>query len=294
MVLRRLDAELTRRGLARSREQARELIASGNVIVRGGVATKPATQIEGDVSIVINDQDGVSHYVSRGAHKIIGALDAFSEVRIVGVDCLDAGASTGGFTQVLLERGAARVLAVDVGYGQLAWPLRGDPRVHVMERTNIRNLDPVSLPWAPSVIVADLSFISLTVVLPALISCAKDSAKFLLMVKPQFEVGREHVGDGVIRDDELRVIAVQKVADRARELGLRFRGAVASPLPGPSGNVEYFIWLDRGSPDNPVDRDNVELGPDLNYGNDVNKLNDVNDVNDVNSAIRDAVRQGPC
>jgi len=158
-------------------------------------------------------------------------------------DCLDAGASTGGFTQVLLERGAARVLAVDVGYGQLAWSVRTDERVTVMERTNVRTLAPAGVQFRPSLVVADLSFIPLELVLPALVSVATDDADLVLMVKPQFEVGREAVGDGVVRDPALRRSAVRGVADAAIALGRAVRGVAASPLPGPSGNVEYFLWL---------------------------------------------------
>ena len=249
MVLRRLDAELTRRGLARSRDQARDLITSGYVQVRGTIALKPATQVDGDVSIVVNDIDDGAHYVSRGAHKLLGALEAFADFDISGRDGLDAGASTGGFTQVLLERGIARVLAVDVGYGQLAWPLRVDPRVHLMERTNIRTLSAAEVPWLASVVVADLSFISLRVVLPALVSCSTPSADYLLMVKPQFEVGREAVGEGVVRDPQLRIDAVSSVAGAAVELGMRVKGVAASPIPGPAGNVEYFLWLQHGDQD---------------------------------------------
>ena len=249
MVLRRLDAELTRRGLARSRDQARDLITSGYVQVRGTIALKPATQVDGDVSIVVNDIDDGAHYVSRGAHKLLGALEAFADFDISGRDGLDAGASTGGFTQVLLERGIARVLAVDVGYGQLAWQLRVDPRVHLMERTNIRTLSAAEVPWLASVVVADLSFISLRVVLPALVSCSTPYADYLLMVKPQFEVGREAVGEGVVRDPQLRIDAVSSVAGAAVELGMRVKGVAASPLPGPAGNVEYFLWLQHGDQD---------------------------------------------
>ncbi|CAB4674719.1 unannotated protein [freshwater metagenome] len=257
MVLRRLDAELTRRGLARSRDHARLLITEGNVLVRGTVALKPATQVDSDASIVVNDVDEGAHYVSRGAHKLIGALDAFPDFKVAGRDGLDAGASTGGFTQVLLERGITRVLAVDVGYGQLAWPLRGDPRVHLMERTNVRTLGAEKLPWLASVVVADLSFISLEVVLPALVACSAPTADYLVMVKPQFEVGKEAVGAGVVRDPELRVGAVRSVALAATRLGLRVRGVVASPLPGPAGNVEYFLWLEQVEPG---DRDNGDNG----------------------------------
>ncbi len=243
MARRRLDAELVRRGLARSREHARELIDAGAVRVRGGVASKAATQVEEADPIVIAEAGAADHYVSRGAHKLIGALDAFPLVRVEGRDCLDAGASTGGFTQVLLERGAARVLAVDVGYGQLAWPVRTDPRVTVVERTNVRSLTAEALAFRPSLVVADLSFIPLELVLPALRAVAVDPADFVLMVKPQFEVGRAAVGDGVVRDPLLRASAVRGVAAAAAALGMVVRGVAASPLPGPSGNVEYFLWL---------------------------------------------------
>jgi 23S rRNA (cytidine1920-2'-O)/16S rRNA (cytidine1409-2'-O)-methyltransferase len=257
---RRLDAELTRRGLARSREQARELIASGAVQVRGVAATKPATQVETSAAITVESIG--SGYVSRGAIKLIGALDAFGIVsdddgvdggrdvshalNVEGRRVLDAGASTGGFTQVLLERGAERVLAVDVGYGQLAWSLRVDPRVDLLERTNVRTLNADSVPYAASMVVADLSFISLRTVLPALLACTAPACDYLLMVKPQFEVGRAQVGDGVVRDPQLRTASVLHVVRHAIELGLVLRGVVASPLPGPSGNVEYFVWLERG------------------------------------------------
>ncbi len=248
MARRRLDAELVRRHLARSREHARELIDAGAVRVRGGMATKAATQVEDSDPIVV-DETAADHYVSRGAHKLLGALSAFPEVSISGRLCLDAGASTGGFTQVLLERGAARVLAVDVGYGQLAWSVRTDPRVDVVERTNVRTLTVDALPFRPELVVADLSFISLTVVLPALMEVSLDGADLVLMVKPQFEVGRESIGDGVVRDRDLRVQAVTGVAHRAMDLGLSVRGVAASPLPGPSGNVEYFLWLRKGGGD---------------------------------------------
>jgi 23S rRNA (cytidine1920-2'-O)/16S rRNA (cytidine1409-2'-O)-methyltransferase len=242
---RRLDAELVRRRMARSRDHARELIEAGAVRVRGTVATKPATQVDEADPIVVAEGAPADRYVSRGAHKLIGALDAFPSVEVAGRDCLDAGASTGGFTQVLLERGAARVLAVDVGYGQLAWPIRTDPRVVVMERTNVRSMAPGDLPFPPALVVADLSFIPLELVLPALTSVVTDDADLVLMVKPQFEVGRAAVGDGVVRDPALRASAVRGVADAAAGLGLAVLGVAASPLPGPSGNVEYFLWLHR-------------------------------------------------
>ncbi len=239
----RLDAELVRRGLARSRQQAAELIAAGRISVRGAVASKPATQVETADPLLVTEVATSPDYVSRGAHKLVGALDAFG-VEVTGRRCLDAGASTGGFTDVLLRRGAAEVVAVDVGYGQLAWSVRSDERVTVLDRTNVRTLTPDRVAPAPSVVVADLSFISLTLVLAALASCAAPEADLLLMVKPQFEVGRGRLGSGgVVRDPSLRAEAVLTVAEAARGHGLAVHGVVASPLPGPSGNVEYFLWL---------------------------------------------------
>ncbi len=231
--------------MARSRDHARELIEAGQVLVRGTSATKAATQVDDAEPLVVTAAEAGSPYVSRGAHKLLGALDRFSAVTVAGRECLDAGASTGGFTQVLLERGASRVLAVDVGYGQLAWSLRTDPRVEVLERTNVRHLAPTSVPFASSLIVADLSFIPLELVLPALASVAAETCDFVLMVKPQFEVGKEAVGDGVVRDNFLRESAVLGVARSATARGLGVVDVVASPLPGPSGNVEYFLWLAR-------------------------------------------------
>ena len=251
---RRLDAELVRRGLARSRDHAVELICAGHVRVHGVEAGKPATQVDDTASIVV-DESETSHYVSRGAHKLIGALDAFG-IDVQGRDALDAGASTGGFTQVLLERGVRSVAAVDVGYGQLAWPLRNDPRVHVRERLNVRSLTPDDLPVTPTLIVADLSFISLTMVLPALTQVADPGADLVIMVKPQFEAGRDAVGArGVVTDPRVRADAVLAVAHRAEAEGWGTAGVVASPLPGPQGNVEYFLWLRRDAP--PVQEQDV-------------------------------------
>ncbi|MBB4932461.1 23S rRNA (cytidine1920-2'-O)/16S rRNA (cytidine1409-2'-O)-methyltransferase [Lipingzhangella halophila] len=252
----RLDAELVRRGFARSRGHAAELIGAGHVHVVGLLAGKPATQVSADQAIVVRAPSGEPSYVSRGAHKLIGALDAFG-TDSKGRSCLDAGASTGGFTEVLLRRGAARVVAVDVGYGQLAWPLRNDDRVVVRERCNVRELTPEQVGEPrPDLVVADLSFISLTLVLPALAGCAAPDAEFLLMVKPQFEVGRERVGaGGVVRGSEARADAVRAVAACALELGLGAAGVAASPLPGPAGNVEYFLLLRSGAA--PLDEDRL-------------------------------------
>ena len=244
----RLDAELVRRGLARSRDQAAELIASGRVAVGGQTAAKPASQVSVDAAITVQQVTEEHGYVSRGAHKLAGALTAFGGLTVAGKRCLDAGASTGGFTDVLLRAGAAEVVAVDVGYGQLAWSLRTDPRVTVLDRVNVRTLQPEQVAPPPGLVVADLSFISLTLVLPALVRCAAQDADYLLMVKPQFEVGKDLVGGGVVRDPQLRAAAVAKIAAAAAEHGLGTAGITASPLPGPSGNVEYFLWLRRGAP----------------------------------------------
>jgi 23S rRNA (cytidine1920-2'-O)/16S rRNA (cytidine1409-2'-O)-methyltransferase len=240
---RRLDAELVRRGLARSRQDAADLITAGAVRVDRVVAGKPATQVTGDVAIVVTQ--AAASYVSRGAHKLLEPLDEFG-LDVRARRALDAGASTGGFTQVLLERGAEHVIAVDVGYGQLAWSLQQDPRVTVMDRTNVRHLRPGDLPYAPDLVVADLSFISLTKVLPALAGVAAPQADYVVLVKPQFEVGREQVGKGgVVRDPALHAQAIRGVAAAAAECGLGVAGLTRSPLPGPSGNIEFVMWLRR-------------------------------------------------
>jgi 23S rRNA (cytidine1920-2'-O)/16S rRNA (cytidine1409-2'-O)-methyltransferase len=243
----RLDAELVRRGLARSREAATDLIAAGNVLVGGMPASKSATQVDAQISITLKDD--YSEFVSRGGHKLAGALDKFSQLLVSGKTALDAGASTGGFTDVLLKRGVSKVVAVDVGYGQLAWELQKDERVKILDRVNVRNLTPAQVGDEIDLVVADLSFISLKLVLPALILVAKEGADFLIMVKPQFEVGKEKLGaGGVVRDVHLRKEAVLEVANAAFALALGTLGVVASPLPGPSGNVEYFLWLRKGAP----------------------------------------------
>jgi len=241
----RLDAELVRRGLARSRQQAAELIADGHVLVRGVAATKPATAVETDAPVVVRREDG-PEWASRGALKLLGALAAFEPagLTVAGRRCLDAGASTGGFTDVLLHRGAVRVVAADVGYGQLIWRLRSDDRVQVLDRTNVRSLTPEAIGGQVRLTVADLSFISLRTVLPALTACTEPGGDLLPMVKPQFEVGRRRLGPGgVVREPELRVDALREVTQAAAELGWFPKGAVASPSPGPAGNVEYFVWL---------------------------------------------------
>lgn len=246
----RLDAELVRRGLARSREDAAELIAAGSVKVDGRVAAKPATSVDPASAVTVVADQG-PRYVSRGAHKLLGALTAFGPVglTVAGRRCLDAGASTGGFTDVLLRSGAASVVAVDVGYGQLAWSLQTDDRVTVIDRTNVRSLTPEVIGGPAELTVADLSFISLGLVLPALAACTQIDGDLVPMVKPQFEVGKERLGaGGVVRDPALRTEAVLGVAAAAATMGLGVAGVVASPLPGPSGNVEFFLWLRRDAP----------------------------------------------
>jgi 23S rRNA (cytidine1920-2'-O)/16S rRNA (cytidine1409-2'-O)-methyltransferase len=239
--------------MARSREQAVELITAGRVEVRGVVAHKPATGVEAQTPVrVIVDPDDPA-YASRGGHKLAGALAAFPDLVVAGRRCLDAGASTGGFTDVLLRAGASAVIAVDVGYGQLNWSLRTDPRVSVLDRTNVRSLQAADLGGPVQLTVADLSFISLRLVLPALIACTEPTGDLLPMVKPQFEVGRDRLGSGgVVRDPQLRAEAVADVAAAAADLGWHAVGVARSPLPGPSGNVEYFLWL-RRAPERALD-----------------------------------------
>jgi len=252
----RVDAELVRRGLARSRQQAAELIGAGRVTIDGMPAAKPATAIAVTAALTVEGDDGRS-WVSRGAHKLIGALDAFG-LSVDNRRCLDAGASTGGFTEVLLDRGSREVVAVDVGYGQLAWSLRNDPRVVVLERTNVRELTADAIGGPVDLVVADLSFISLATVLPALTSCASGDADIVPMVKPQFEVGKDRVGaGGVVSDPDLRADAVIAVARRAAELQWQTVGVTASPLPGPSGNVEYFLHP-RSGPDSQLHGERLE------------------------------------
>jgi 23S rRNA (cytidine1920-2'-O)/16S rRNA (cytidine1409-2'-O)-methyltransferase len=245
----RLDAELVRRGLARSREHASELIAAHRVKVSGAVATKPATGVTTDVAIVVAADPDRPDYVSRGGHKLAGALDAFEPAGLAvrGRRCLDAGASTGGFTDVLLRRGAGQVVAVDVGYGQLAWKLQQDDRVAVHDRMNVRELTPGVIGGPVDLVVGDLSFISLEIVLDALVGVTAPDGDLALMVKPQFEVGKDRVGKGgVVRDLGLRAEAVTSVADAAARRGWGARSVTTSPLPGPAGNVEFFLWLRRG------------------------------------------------
>lgn len=246
--LRRLDRELVRRHLATSRSHASQIIVAGRVSVDGRVISKPASQIDPAQAITVVESSQVE-YASRGGYKLAGVLDILGKdaPEISGKRCLDAGASTGGFTDVLLRRGASSVVAVDVGYGQLRWELQQDRRVEVHDRTNIRYLDPQEIGEPAQLIVGDLSFISLKLVIPALVTASTLDAEYLLMVKPQFEVGRERLGaGGVVRDLEDHFLTVMGVILSAADNGLGLKRVAASPLPGPSGNVEYFIYLGRG------------------------------------------------
>ena len=215
---------------------------AGAVRIGGEPARKPGQMVTGHEEFSV---DSGPEYVSRGGVKLANALDAFG-LDVEGRQALDVGASTGGFTDVLLQRGAASVVALDVAYGELHWRLRQDPRVTVLERTNARSLEPEALPYRPNLIVADVSFISLKKVLPAVLAAAAPRFDCLAMVKPQFEAGRGAVGaGGVVREPQHRADAVRRVADAAWALGLGVRGVTASSLPGPAGNVEYFLWLTR-------------------------------------------------
>ncbi|MGH2826499.1 MAG: TlyA family RNA methyltransferase [Actinomycetota bacterium] len=244
----RLDAELVRRGLASSRAEARRAIEQGQVLVKGMPAARVATLVSTGDPIALTGE--VRRFVSRGGDKLDGALNRL-DVVVEKRRWLDAGASTGGFTDRLLKGDAAAVIAVDVGYGQLDWSLRNDERVTVLERTNVRSLTPGDLPWRPDGVVADLSFISLTLVLEALDAVVEPDGDFVLMVKPQFEVGKAKIGrGGVVRDPRLWTEAVERVVASGAGRGLVLAGATASDVVGPAGNREFFVHLSRRGPHN--------------------------------------------
>jgi 23S rRNA (cytidine1920-2'-O)/16S rRNA (cytidine1409-2'-O)-methyltransferase len=236
----RIDAVLAERGLFPSRTAAAVGVRAGAVWVGpdGPVALRPSQLIEPEAVLIV---DGGPRFVSRGGIKLENALDAL-DIDVEGRDCLDVGASTGGFTDCMLQRGAARVAAVDVAYGQIDLSLRKDPRVTVIERHNARELEPGDLPFGPGLATIDVSFISLAKLLPAVANCLATSGEILAMVKPQFELGRERVGKGVVRDPTDRREAILGVALAAHELGLPIRGFASSGLPGPKGNRETFVW----------------------------------------------------
>lgn len=239
----RLDKLLVVRGLAQSRERARALILAGQVVVGHHTVDKAGAQVSTDVSLRLKGED--IPYVSRGGLKLEKALDAFS-VDVTGKVAMDVGASTGGFTDCLLQRGAARVYAVDVGYGQLAWSLRQDSRVVNLERTNIRHLQPQALPEKPSLAVIDASFISLEKVLPATLGLLTDQAEIVALIKPQFEVGRGAVGKGgVVRDASQHQAVVERIRQLSEQLGCQVLGVTESPILGPKGNREFLIYLSK-------------------------------------------------
>ena len=239
----RLDRLLVDLGLAASRERAQRLILAGEVLVGDRPATKPGTMVAADAPLRLRRPP--SDYVSRGGEKLAGALDAFG-LEVAGQVALDVGASTGGFTDCLLRRGARRVFALDVGYGQLAWTLRQDARVTVLERINARRLEASMLGEAPDLATVDVSFISLALVLPAVAAALQPAGSVVALVKPQFEAGRGQVGKGgVVRDPTVRAAAVARIRDEAQTLGLTVRGESDSVLAGPKGNREVFLWLAR-------------------------------------------------
>jgi 23S rRNA (cytidine1920-2'-O)/16S rRNA (cytidine1409-2'-O)-methyltransferase len=241
----RLDQALVARGLARSRTHAASLISEGKVSSAGQVLSKASLQVEDskDLAVEHTEQDS---YVSRAGHKLAGALDAFPAITVAGKRCLDAGASTGGFTDVLLRRGAAHVVAVDVGHGQLVPQLRDDPRVEVHEGLNVRYMSAADIGGPVALTVADLSFISLTLVVLPLALSTEPGGDLVLMVKPQFEIGKDRLGrTGVVNSERERRMAVEKVANAALDAGVDLCGLAASPLPGQDGNVEYFLWIKR-------------------------------------------------
>ena len=236
----RLDVLLVERGLVPSREQAHALILAREVLVNGVAATRPAVVVALDAAVEVRT---AAPFVSRGGEKLAGALDA-AGVDVRGRRCLDVGASTGGFTDCLLQRGAAHVVAVDVGYGQIAQRLRDDPRVDVRERTNARTMAPLGdlVDFA----TVDVSFISLTLVLPAVIASLRVGGDVFALVKPQFESSRDEVGKGgVVRDERVHAACIARVALWSIEHGLRVRGVFRSPLLGPAGNMEFFLWLHK-------------------------------------------------
>jgi len=248
---RRLDSELVRRGLATSRTEAQEAVRAGLVRVRGTVATKSSTLVADDEPLDLTR--AARRYVSRGGEKLESALERFG-IDPAGMDCLDVGASTGGFTDRLLQGGARHVVAVDVGYGQLAWTLRADRRVTVLERTNARDLSIDALPYRPALVAVDVSFISLRAVMPALASVSATGADAVFLIKPQFEAGRGKVGrGGVVRDPEVWSNVISSVIGSASEAGFAPHGVMSSPVRGPAGNVEFLLWSRRDAPPRELD-----------------------------------------
>ena len=255
MAKTRLDQRVLDLGLAESREKAKALIMAGSIYVNGEKQTRPGNTVAEDAQVEL--RGGRLAYVSRGGLKLEKALDQFA-IDPAGLVCVDCGASTGGFTDCLLQRGAAHVYAVDVGYGQLAWSLRNDPRVTVMERTNARALTPEMFPQAMDMAVMDMSFISLRLVLPAVKTLLRPGGQVVCLVKPQFEAGREKVGKkGVVRDQAVHREVLEQVLHDAGQIGYFLRGLTFSPNRGPEGNIEYLAWLDTAGPGIEADLDDI-------------------------------------
>ncbi len=238
----RLDVLLVDKGLAETREKARRLIMAGLVKVSEAVVDKPGSRVDSDSSLSVTESPA---YVSRGAEKLKHALEVF-DLDVAGRVALDAGASTGGFTEILLAKGARRVIAVDVGYGQLAWKLRNDPRVYVIDRLNVRYLKPSDLPEQPDLVTADLSFISLKKVAEPLLAAASEDADFIFLIKPQFEAGKGEVGKGgIIREAAQHVSVLKDVISHLESQNYFLKGLTYSPLTGAEGNIEFLAWLKR-------------------------------------------------
>lgn len=250
MARRRADLILAERGLFESRERAKAAILAGQVRVGDRVLNKAGEQLSDDTEFEITRTET---YVSRGGKKLAGALEAFG-FDPAGMRCIDVGASTGGFTDCLLQRGAATVCALDVGYGQLAWQLRQDERVAVVERTNIRDADLAALGAPFDLVVVDVSFIGLAKILPQLLEAMGESGSLIALVKPQFEAGKGRVGKkGVVRDAAIHVDVLDSVVQQVHDAGLSVRGLTWSPITGPEGNIEFWVWADRKGPDTPID-----------------------------------------
>ena len=251
MARRRLDEELVRRGLVATRAEAESAVQSGRVLVSGIPAGKPSTLVAPGAALGLAPP--LERFVSRGGEKLRAALERF-HIDPTGSECLDAGASTGGFTDCLLQAGASAVAAVDVGYGQLAWSLRSDPRVHVFERTNVRDLTRDDLPFAPGIVVADLSFVSLRAVLPSIARLAAPSAAIVLLVKPQFEAPAGAVATGgVVRDPIVWRRVLEEVVEACTGAGLGPIAVMVSPITGPAGNVEFLLHARRDERGKPLD-----------------------------------------
>lgn len=261
MPKQRLDVLLVERNLCETRQQAQRLIRAGEVTVNQQILDKPGTEVDVAAQVQVKQK---APYVSRGGEKLAKAIAHF-QIPIAGRICLDGGISTGGFTDCLLQAGAAHVYGIDVGYGQVAWSIRQDPRVSLYERTNLRHMEPEMLygsdrPWAELGVV-DVSFISLTKVLPALWKLLQAPREVILLVKPQFEVGRDRIGkNGVVRDPKDQAEAILQVLQAAQELGWHYQGLTWSPLPGPAGNIEYLLWLNAIAPN---EADPTNSTPDL-------------------------------